>query len=294
MARFSSPAKQSASVMKSLQGTILESVGTVRNYEQALTRICEWTQQEKISGGLRSMTPELTQRYLEERGETVGQKTLDMERQAVQVMLVHVTNKLSPGERLPVVKSELTQTLSGRAYTQEQISLISQSQTLANSLPTQIAHAAGLRAHEILTLQKGSERTPDARPSLDTKFNGRTGEIYTVVGKGGLCREVLIPTDLSNRLEATRLEAPVQVTDRGVHYQTQYAINGGQRWSSSFSAASDRTLGWSTGAHGLRHSYAQERMSELQSQGLSRDNGLETVSQEMGHFRSEITEVYLR
>ena len=35
-------------------------------------------------------------------------------------------------------------------------------------------------------------------------------------------------------------------------------------------------------------------MRELQSLGLMRDAALQTVSQEMGHFRPEITEVYLR
>ena len=35
-------------------------------------------------------------------------------------------------------------------------------------------------------------------------------------------------------------------------------------------------------------------MIELQNQGLTRDRALETVSQELGHFRPEITEVYLR
>ena len=48
------------------------------------------------------------------------------------------------------------------------------------------------------------------------------------------------------------------------------------------------------GAHGVRHSYAQERMSELQKSGMTRDSALEIVSQELGHFRPEITEVYLR
>ena len=64
--------------------------------------------------------------------------------------------------------------------------------------------------------------------------------------------------------------------------------------SSSVTNAAERVLGWSTGAHGLRHSYAQERMYELQHNGLRRDEALETVSQEMGHFRPEITETYLR
>lgn len=105
---------------------------------------------------------------------------------------------------------------------------------------------------------------------------------------------MLIPSRLAERLEATRRDEPARITDRGVHYESRYDIGGGQRWSNSVSAASERTLSWSTGAHGLRHSYAQERMTELQRGGLPRDQALTVVSQEMGHFRPEITEVYLR
>lgn len=46
MAVFRSPAKQAASVMRELQGTILKSVRTVENYERGLTRVTEWTQRE--------------------------------------------------------------------------------------------------------------------------------------------------------------------------------------------------------------------------------------------------------
>ncbi|TMX37523.1 integrase, partial [Vibrio rotiferianus] len=98
---------------------------------------------------------------------------------------------------------------------------------------------------------------------------------------------------LAERLEDRRLNQPVQITDRGVNYTSHYDINGGNRWSSSFTTASNRALNWSTGAHGLRHSYAQERMSELQK-NMTYEKALEVVSQEMGHFRPDITEVYLR
>ena len=294
MATFRAPAAQAAHVMKSLQGHHLRSVGTVRNYEQGLTRVAEWTQQERLPGGLRAMTPELAIRYLEQRGQAVGQKTLDMERQSMQAMMIYVTGKLAPSERLPVTKSELTQTLEGRAYTPQQAELIASAQTPHNALATEIAHAAGLRAHELLTLRPVAERAADPRPALDSKWKGRSGEIYTVQGKGGLTREVMIPRELAARLEEHRRDEPVRITDRGVHYQSAYDINGGNRWSSSVTNAAERVLGWSTGAHGLRHSYAQERMYELQHNGLRRDEALETVSQEMGHFRPEITETYLR
>lgn len=281
--------------MKSLQGRVLRSVGTVRNYEQALTRVCEWVKENRLcDGDLRNLTQELAVTYLEQRGETVGQKTLDMERQAIQAMMQHATRKLNPGTTIQVVRSEHEQTLRSRAYSPEQVNLIASAQNEHNALATRIAHAAGLRAHELLTLMPHAERPPDERPSTTTKWAGREGVLYTVQGKGGLVRDVLIPHQLAQKLESRRLESPRLVTDRGVNYLSYYKTGGGQPWSNSFSAAAQRVLGWSEGAHGVRHSYAQARMTELQLQGLTREDSLRTVSQEMGHFRPEITETYLR
>ncbi len=292
MAKFASPGRQAASVMKQLQGDTLRSVGTIRNYEQSLTRVSEFLQKNSL-GDLRSLTPEKAISYLEIRGQEVGQKTVDMERQAIQCMMQNVTQKLAPTEKLPVVKSEQAQILNSRAYSKQQVEMIAAAQTEKNAFSTQIAYAAGLRAHELLTITRTTEKPADARPSLDTKFSGRDGIIYTVTGKGGLTRNILLPANLAIQLENRRLETRT-VADRGVFYQQRYDISGGNRWSSSFTAASQRTLGWSSGAHGVRHSYAQERMSELQKSGMTRDAALEIVSQEMGHFRPEITETYLR
>ncbi|MGB8331424.1 MAG: hypothetical protein WCE62_14960 [Polyangiales bacterium] len=280
--------------MKALQGHHLKAVGTVRNYEQALTRVAEYVKAERLPHGLRGLTPAQALSYLEKRGQDVGQKTLDMERQAIQSMFHHVTGQLAPDERLTVVKSAHQQVLTSRGYTPAQIHLIVDAQTTRNALATELAYAAGLRAHELYTLQPAHERPAHVRPALDSKWQGRDGVLYTVHGKGGLVRHVLIPLPLAERLKTHRLATPQSVTDRGIHYQQHYAINGGHRWSSAFTSASQRVLGWSAGAHGLRHTYAQERMHELQRQGLTRIHALETVSQEMGHFRPDITETYLR
>ena len=293
MAKFASPARQAASVMKELQGDTLRSIGTVRNYEQALTRVAEFLQSNKLDD-LRSLPPEKAVAYLEIRGQSIGQKSLDMERQAIQSMMHNVTQKLAPTEKLPVVKSEQAQILTSRAYSTQQVEMIAAAQTEKNALSTQIAYAAGLRAHELLTISCANEQAADARPALDTKFQCREGVIYTVTGKGGLTRDVLLPANLATQLESRRLSEARTIVDRGVFYQQRYDLSGGNRWSSSFSTASQRSLGWSAGAHGVRHSYAQERMSELQKSGMTRDVALETVSQEMGHFRPEITETYLR
>lgn len=298
MARFSSASSQASSVMKEVQGGEVQSVGTVRNYEAALTTVAEYVKEERIcSNGLRELSPEQAITYLEQRAESVSQSTLNMERQAIQCMMQHVTNKLEPQQTLTVVKSELEQALSSRSYTQNQITEITNRMTDKNSIPTEICNKAGLRAHEIYTLRPIAEQSPDVRPEHANKFSGRTDETksYTVTGKGGLCREVKIPTELAEKLESYRLDTPERVVDRNINYDRAYDINGGQKLSSSFSNASTRILGFSHGIHGLRHTYAQERLGELmRDKNLTYSNALEVVSQELGHFRPDITEVYLR
>lgn len=263
----------------------IHSLGTARNYKQALINLTTWIQKNRL-GDLKNLSVKTASRYLEERSQAVGQKTLDQERQAIQLHL---------GINLPVIKSELTQTLKSRAYTLVQTKLITSAQTQKYKLSTQIALAAGLRAHELLTLRRQEERSVSThRIWSKLRFTGREGQLYTVEGKGGLVRTVLIPTHLAIQLEQQRLTTPTITKDRTIKYTQYYAIGGGQYWSNSFSAASKRELGWSHGAHGLRHTYAQTRMDELQGQGFLYEEALKTVSQEMGHFRPEITEVYLR
>jgi integrase len=244
--------------------------------------------QESRLGDLKSATAGVAQAYLAERQESgLSQKTLDQDRQALQC---HLGQKLERVQALEVTK------LSTRSYTTAQIREITSHQTGRNALATEIAHSAGLRASELQTIRPASERPASThRQWSEDRFNGRVGERYTVQGKGGLIREVLIPREIAARLEAARLPKAVNVTDRGVYYQQHYAIGGGKNWATSFSRVSENRLGWSNGAHGLRHSYAQERMNELQgSNGYTYEKALSTVAQELGHFSPSTTEAYLR
>ena len=306
MAIFRKPAKQAARAVRDVlalktarhgnrdDGKI-HSVGTARSYQQALTRVAEWMRENRNYKGLLQLTPQEAQEYLETRALSVRQKTLDQDRQAMQVL--PLIDKLPRVHSDPALRPTPLAT-DGRAYTPQQVDIIAQAQTPRNALATRIAYASGLRAHELLSLLPASERPAAAHRSRDwtpDRFEGR-GEVrlYTVEGKGGLVREVALPPELALQLEACRLERPERVTDRGVHCTRHYDLGGGNAWSKSFSAASKNELGWSTGAHGLRHSYAQMRLGELQGSGHGYDSALATVSQELGHFRPDITEVYLR
>lgn len=199
------------------------------------------------------------------------------------------------GVQLEVVKSDLKTHLSTRSYTRIQVERIATAQAEHNSLATQLAYIAGLRAHELLTLQPATERQASTHREWSAgRFSGRAGQRYTVAGKGGLVREVLLPHQLAAYLEAKRLADPQPVIDRGVQYTQLYNIGGGRAWSQSFTSASKRELGFSNGGHGLRHSYAQERMEELQRSGMHYDAAKATLAQELGHFDKETTEAYLR
>ena len=242
---------------------------------------------------LRDLTQETAEAYLRSRAGELGQKALDMHRQALQAMLVHVSRRLLQGQRLEVVRSERPGRHRSRAYTPAQVRRVAAAQTPRNALATLVAHAAGLRAHELLTMARPAEQPADPRPARESKFAGRPGVDYTVVGKGGLVRTIRLPKDLAGRLEERRREEPATVTDRGIRYRSRYDVGGGRAWSASFSAASVRALGWSRGAHGLRHSYAQERTEETKRL-LPRHAARETVSQELGHFRASVTDAYLK
>ena len=267
------------------------SRGTVRGVRRYLTQIARHIAPDGVE--LLDLTPAKADAYLRSRADDLGQKALDGQRLALQKYLVHVRGLLPEGRRIHVVHSHKPTRREGRAYARHQVPMVASRQNARNALATLIAYAAGLRAHELLTLARPAEQPPDVRPARPEKFDGRPGVDYTVVGKGGLVRLVRIPDDLAARLEERRLDEAVRVTDREIHYLSRYDVGGGEAWSRSFSRASMNALGWSRGAHGVRHSYAQERMAELQ-RGLRYDDALEVVSQELGHFRPGITREYLR
>ena len=291
------PNKQAASVMRRLQGTRIRSVGTVRSYQERLAQVAA-----RLSIPLEKLTPVSAVAYLERRAAEVGQKTLDMERQAIQAMMRHVTMRMPPGSTLRVVKAHRARNLEPRAYSPSQVRLVAARQAERNALATEIVHASGIRAHELLTLGRPVEQPPDDRRAQSRltgtaaegmKFAGRDGVVYTVVGKGGLVREVLLPRRLAERLEARRLDRPERTVDRGVRYVRRYDVGGGNAFSASFSRASRVAFGESRGAHGLRHAFAQERMRELVRHAEHR-LALAIVSEEMGHLREFVTRTYLR
>lgn len=283
-------AKKTAGIKGSRSTGLIHSIATFNKYVSALVQAGEWLKEHAGGRHLQEfkLCSALARQYLADRAEmNISQKQLDCDR----VALEYLTGKGSLTRELAVTATPRC----GRAYTAAQVSLVMSHQSPINATRTEIAWRAGLRAHELITICRpaDAQASEHRRWSVD-RFLGRTGERYVVTGKGGLRREVLLPTDLAVRLETYRLDAPRTVEDRGIFYRQFYVLGGGNAWSSSFSNASIRALGWSHGAHGVRHTFAQERMTELQNRGQGYYEARGILAQELGHFRSDVVEVYLR
>ena len=123
------------------------AVCTVANYRDCLLQIARRIAADRRE--LRHLDGDAAVEYLRTRVDDLGQKALDMHRQALQAMLVHVSGRLPEGQRLTVVRSHKPRRKGGRAYTPQQIRMVAAAQNARNGLSTLIAHAAGLRARAL-------------------------------------------------------------------------------------------------------------------------------------------------
>jgi hypothetical protein len=271
---------------------VISSLGKERIYAQSISTYLEWCHQNGIHPDFYSKLCNLAA-YLEERSEYIQQGHLNNDRQALQLVYK---------QKLPYVTALNITILKKRSYTMKQMIEIALHQSEKNSLTTQLAFFAGIRAHEAATILPLEERLPSQHRAWSSNlFVGLDAyKLYTVQGKGGLIRKVAVPIWLAEKLEARRFSSPVRAKDRGIIYMKNYDVGIGQAWSQSFTSASKRTLGYSTGGHGLRHSYFKLRLQTLLKELRRlktknyRSEALKIVSQELGHFRIEITFCYFR
>lgn len=231
--------------------------------------------------------------YLEMRSNSIAQQTLNKEASLINSITGYAI-KAPPSK---VKQSKYTH--ETRAYEPEQIDLIIQAcDDPKLRLCIEICLNSGCRTSELLTLRRLDERKPsshrDWSPDL---FLGRKNDfvIYTVKGKGQLVRQIAIDIDLAQELEQYRLENPKKIYGSSIAYYSYYDIPAGHELSKGFSIASFKALGFSHGAHGLRHTYTQERYNEMKLVNKVKSDKMarEILSQELGHFRPSILKIYL-
>lgn len=146
-----------------------------------------------------------------------------------------------------------------------------------HALGAKIQLEGGARIHEMSLIKEAQLKGL----SQDSVTGEKVG-VIEVQGKGGKVRDIQVS-------EATYNQLANYIAERGGRFGVDKA---GYRDSLMTAAAmTDQTY---TGSHGLRWSYAQERMSTAQEKGQTYEQAMSHVSHEMGHTRADITEHYLR
>ncbi|MDT7517120.1 integrase domain-containing protein [Rhodoferax mekongensis] len=267
---------------------IVTSVGTARNHRNSLKVTADWLLSSK-GKHLDNMNESDAIEYLTLRSLTAGQSTVDLARQAMNLHLFSA----SP---IPFFPSTHKKELVNRAYTKGEVELLLKHANSKLGFSIRLAVYAGLRAFELLTIAPaGFFPESDRDAWAEERFLGRGKDcVFVVHGKGGLRRQVRVSQDLADELAQHLLLVPKRIKDREVIHLSYFDLTGGANFSSQFSKLSNKVLGSSRGAHGLRHTFAQQRLRELICCGLSYERALQVLSNELGHFATTNTLAYLR
>lgn len=295
MGVFAKPANQAEKAIAELhREKKVPSIGSAKSYKSSLKSFAEFSK-ENFRANLKTANPGHARLWLEQRSSQVTQKTLDRDRQAVNKWLEHRghQDKIEKSEIKSTVDNSKGLAFQSRAYTNEQLDRIQARMPEHHRLAVEVGREAGLRAHETATIAPIKEQPPDERAWRNDRFRPDQTERYTVIGKGGLIREIRLTPETAKKLESARRPEPMKIRDRQIEYTSRYNIGHGQALSVSFSHHSRAEVGWSAGHHGIRHTYAQERIVELQKSGYRYNEAKQVVSQEVGHFSTKNTERYL-
>lgn len=271
-----------------LARTSVTSVLTEKSHIQALKKYAQWLHQNRTGKHLKNSNESDAAEYLSQRAACRSQSTVDLDRQAINL-------HLQPQQPLQFVASAIPTVQEDRAYTMRQIDLLLKHANDSLALSIKLAVDAGLRSMELVTICAIDRLSPSPRAWDSSRFAGRQGTgVFAVHGKGGLIREVRVAKPLADQLLGCARPLPLRVSHRGAHLQSHFELVAGHPFCIQFGRLSQQVLGFSHGAHGLRHSFAQRRRIELMCCGFSHERSVEILSQELGHFSTTNTWAYLR
>jgi site-specific recombinase XerD len=277
----------SRQIYPDLAKTKVTSVMTADAHASALTQFAKHLITEN-NKHLKNASPLDAEKFLQKIALNKRQSTVSLARQAINLHIL-------PQSPVDHVLSMVPTVPINRAYSSPQIQLLCSVAPASLALSINLAFCAGLRVMELVSIGSLSDFSVSRRRWHSKRFSGRENYCALVVhGKGGLLREVRVPHELFEQLMELRRPAPIRANNRRAHLTSYFDLISGHDFSIKFTHLSQQELGFSHGAHGLRHSYAQQRLHELLCVGINVDEAIKVVSQEMGHFAIKNTMVYLR
>lgn len=278
-------------------GAKLRSDRTVLRYQGDLGRAAEAIQKASSIFRLKDITQQQAQAYIDNRlRENIRVRTVQGYAKALE--LLPLVNRLEVPSRAADKQDKRTQT---RAYTQSQINAIQQHISIPNgNLAIQILIESGCRTKDLASLRLATERpVKNARMHklYPDRFLGRENWVQvTFIGKGGHEYTSTISPETARKLEQYRLSVPRDFKERGqsnVVTKQYYDLPAGLQLSRLWGKACMRAFLSSRGLHGLRHTFAQERLRAMLHGGMTWDKALKCVSQQMGHYRASEVNTYL-
>lgn len=266
--------------------TKITGILTERNHVNALTALAKWLFRES-GKHLKNLCIREAKQYLMKRSSEVRQKTLDLDRQVINM-------HFCLGKKMDYVLSNVVTPRINRAYTPLQLEYLLSRAPAGLRLSIQLAVDAGLRSMELVTIGRVEELPPSCRDWHVGKFSVREGDSqFCVHGKGGLVREVRLNALLADALTIHERPVVTRITHCGAHLKSHFDLVGGNTFCRKFGRLSQKHLGFSHGAHGLRYMFAQARFLGLICSGHLPAEALKILAQEMGHFSTSNTLVYL-
>lgn len=179
-------------------------------------------------------------------------------------------------ETIKEARHELPKAKPHRAY-ESPVKIIEGIQDVKHQIAARTQFESGARVHEISLVK------PDQLRGIgQDRATGEKCGVIEIKGKGGKIRELCVSPmtyeKISNLIET---EGRFLIDKNAYRADLRHACEiSTERYS---------------GSHGLRWTYAQDRMESLQSvHGMSYEQSLCEVSRDLGHERPDITEHYLR
>lgn len=279
-------------------GAILRSDRTVTRCQGDLGRAAEYIQVQFDVKKLKDITSEQAQTFISKLLKD-GIRVRTVQGYAKALELLPCVQKLDVPSRAddPFDKPKDT-----RAYTLNQITEIQlHLKTPQAKLAKQIILESSCRAKDLASLCLAEER-PLVRARIDQlhadRFTAREDWIkVSFIGKGGHHYISTISPQTAQALSQYRLTTPRDFRERNqenIVTKQYYDLPAGLKLSKQWCETAFWALGLKRGLHGLRHTFAQQRVRDLQNADMTCQKALECVSQQMGHYRASEVMTYLR